>query len=110
MVKLLLKYFPDINACDYFGKTALTYAVENNDLKIAKSLFYFKADPWNDKNTNYMEIAPSETMERLIKKVRRFWIGMSLVKNRKKKDQIWKKIKRALKNLSTMDIEHLLAG
>lgn len=107
MVKLILKYNPDINACDYFGKTALTYAVEQNSLKIAKILFFHKADPWHDKNTNYMELAVSVTMEKLIKKVRKFWIGISLIQNKKKKKKMWKKIKNALRNLNDMNLSSL---
>lgn len=34
MVKLVLKYTPDINACDFFGKTPLSYAIENDNWDI----------------------------------------------------------------------------
>lgn len=39
MVKLLLKYRPDVNACDFYGKTAMTYAIEADNVDIAKVNF-----------------------------------------------------------------------
>lgn len=36
MVKLLLKFSPDVNSCDFYGKTPMTYAIEYDSVDIAK--------------------------------------------------------------------------
>jgi len=105
MVKLLLKHSPDINACDYFGKTALTYAIEENNLKMAITLLLHRADPWHDKCSNYQEICQSSSMEKIIKKIRRFWTGLALTKNEEKRQMMWKKLKKWLKNLEDFSLK-----
>ena len=108
MVKILLKYNPDLNACDFLGKTALTYAIEADSLTIAKLLFRYKMSPWHDKNTNYIDVDDiSISMLNMIKKVRRFWICLNLLKKNAEKDLMWKKMKIIFRNLDEMDLSEL---
>lgn len=36
MIQLLLKFSPDLNSCDFYGKTPLSYAIEQDNIDIAK--------------------------------------------------------------------------
>ena len=42
MVKIILHYHPDINACDFFGKTPLSYSIEkdNFEITLVKKIFF----------------------------------------------------------------------
>lgn len=45
MVKLLLSYFPDVEATDVFGDTPLSIALKKKNLEITRELIMAKADP-----------------------------------------------------------------
>ena len=99
MVKLILKYRPDINCCDFFGKSALSYAIENNDFDSARELLIAKISPWSDRNSGYKQQCVSPLMEKLISKVRKFSIGLHFCKNRKERIQMWEYLREGLEDV-----------
>lgn len=71
MVKMLIKHKPDIDACDYFGKTALTYAIKYENFEIAMLLLCARASPWGDKNLSYKKMESSLEVGQLVSKARK---------------------------------------
>lgn len=47
IVSLLIQYKSDLDAYDLQGRTALWFAINENNIELVKLLLYNKASPWS---------------------------------------------------------------
>ncbi|KAL4435769.1 hypothetical protein ABPG74_015737 [Tetrahymena malaccensis] len=62
---VLLKYFSDPDIIDSTNKTALYYALKNNNHELVRYLFYYRASPWSRSIIKYSEIQMDEEMRQI---------------------------------------------
>ncbi|CAD8113356.1 unnamed protein product [Paramecium sonneborni] len=67
MVKLLLYYDADVNSNDFFLQKPLYFALNTNNLEIAKLLLACRATPWDQNLRDYFPCCRSQNAKDLIK-------------------------------------------
>ena len=78
-----------INVKDIDGKTPLYLAANKGFISIVKKLFYYGASPWSLADCRYEKTTLIDGIYQEFKKAKKIDIMMSLVKDKKRKREIW---------------------
>ncbi|KAL4484184.1 hypothetical protein ABPG72_003468 [Tetrahymena utriculariae] len=83
---ILLKYFSDPDIIDSTNKTALYYALKNNNHELVRYLFFYRASPWSRQIIKYSEIQMDQEMRQIfeIARVVHFMISLPYNYNEQK--------------------------
>jgi len=80
-----------VNAKDISGRTCLFHALKANHIMVVKHLLANQADPWSNKDCNYLELAKNNpTVKHYLSKAKQLHILIKMTPPRMR-DIMWEK-------------------
>lgn len=99
LTQFLIQNKCDIDSRDCLGRTALFYAVRNQNPYIIRCLLFNRANPWSSYKNNFSKFIDqnsySQACAQLIRVARKIHIGLLLAES-KQRDQVWENLKSEL--------------